>query len=253
MALSEEEMLKKRLVELAKRAYERNVYTFSGFLSPGEMGAFYQVEREISHVDYEISGGVEQAERVMIKFGSEGMFGYREEFPIVCLIVKPLMEKFSDALTHRDFLGALMNLGIERSMVGDIVVKGVRAYIFCMDSMGDFIIENLVRVKHTNVKCEKSQVIPEEVKPKLKEENVLVSSERLDGVIAKAYHLSRSQVVEIFRGKRVFVDGRLCENNSRILKDGEVVSVRGVGKFLYIGKVYETKKGKNAVKIGKYV
>lgn len=251
--MTEEELLKKRLAELANRAYERNVYTFSGFLSAGEMTSFYEIEREISHVDYEISGGVEQAERVMIKFGSEEMFGYSEDFPIVCLIVKPLIEKFSDTLTHRDFLGALMNLGIDRSMVGDIVVRGVRAYIFCVESMGNFLMENLTKVKHTNVKCEKSLVIPEEVKPKLQEENVLVSSERLDGVIAKAYHLSRSQVVEIFRGKRVFINGRLCENNSRIPKNGEVISVRGEGKFLYIGKGYETKKGKTSVKIGKYV
>lgn len=253
MAQKEEELLKKRFLELADRAYERNQYTFSGFLSPGELSSFFEVERQIAHVDYEIYGGVEQAERVMIKFGSEEMFGYLETFPIVCLIVKPLMEKFSDTLSHRDFLGALMNLGIERSTVGDIVVKGVRAYIFCTDSMADFLIENLTKVKHTYVRCEKSQIIPEEVKPELKEEMILVSSERLDGVIAKAYNLSRSQVVEMFRGKRVFVDGRLCENNSRVPKNGEAVSVRGIGKFLYMGKEYETKKGKNGVKICKYV
>lgn len=253
MAQSEEELLKKRLLELADRAYERNQYTFSGFLSPGEVNAFYEIEGQIAYINYELSGGVEQAERVMIRFGSEGMFGYLEEFPIVCLIVEPLMKKFSEPLTHRDFLGALMNLGIERNTLGDIVVKGAKAYLFCMDSMADFIMENLTKIKHTHVRCIQSREIPEEVKPELKEETVLVSSERLDGVIAKTYNLSRSQVVEIFRGKRVFVDGRLCENNSRVPKSQETVSVRGLGKFLYVGREYETKKGKSAVKICRYV
>lgn len=253
MAQSEEELLKKRLLELADRAYERNQYTFSGFLSPGEVNAFYEIEGQIAYINYELSGGVEQAERVMIRFGSESMFGYQEEFPIICLIVEPLMKKFSEPLTHRDFLGALMNLGIERNTLGDIVVKGAKAYLFCMDSMADFIMENLTKVKHTHVRCVRSKEIPEEVKPELKEETILVSSERLDGVVAKAYHLSRSQAVEIFREKRVFVDGRLCEHNSRVPKNGEVVSVRGFGKFLYVGREYETKKGKSAVKICRYV
>lgn len=253
MAQSEGELLKKRLLELADRAYERNLYTFSGFLSPGELSIFYEIEAQTGHVDYEVFGGVEQAERVMVRFGSEDMFGYLEEFPIACLIVEPLMKKFSEALTHRDFLGALMNLGMERSTLGDIVVKEARAYIFCLDSMADFIMENLVKVKHTRVRCIRTSEMPEEVKPELKEETVLVSSERLDGVIAKLYHLSRGQAVEIFREKKVFVDGRLCENNSRALKGGETVSVRGFGKFLYAGREYETKKGKSAVKVCTYV
>lgn len=253
MAQSEGELLKKRFLELADRAYERNVYTFSSFFSPGELGAFYEIEGQIGHVDYEVFGGVEQAERVMVRFGSEEMFGYLEEFPIACLIVEPLMKKFSEALTHRDFLGALMNLGMERSTLGDIVVKEERAYIFCVDSMADFIMENLIKVKHTHVRCIRIDEMPVEVKKELKEETVLVSSERLDGVIAKLYHLSRGQAVELFREKRVFVDGRLCENNSRALRGGETVSVRGFGKFLYVGREYETKKGKAAVKIGRYV
>lgn len=253
MAQSEEELLKKRLLELADRAYERNQYTFSGFLSPGEMASFYEIEKQLGYVDFEIFGGVEQAERVMIRFGSEEMFGYEEEFPIACLIVEPLIVKFSDALTHRDFLGALMNLGIERSTIGDIVVKGMKAYIFCTDSMTAFLMENLTKVKHTNVRCIKSDSIPKEVKPELREEKILVSSERLDGVIAKAYNLSRSQVVEIFREKKVFVNGRLCENNSKVPKKEEVISVRGFGKFLYLGKEYETKKGKISIRICRYV
>ena len=81
---------------------------------------------------------------------------------------------------------------------------------------------------------------------------VLSSSERIDGVIAKVYNFSRSQSVELFRGKRIYVNSRLCENNSYQLKTGDTVSVRGYGKFVYNGVGYQTKKGKLSVKVGIY-
>ena len=75
---------------------------------------------------------------------------------------------------------------------------------------------------------------------------------RLDGLVAEIYHLSRSQSLTLFREKRVFVNGRLMENNSRSCKPGEVVNVRGFGKFIYDGIGYTTKKGKQRVRIRIY-
>ena len=70
-----------------------------------------------------------------------------------------------------------------------------------------------------------------------------VSSELIDGVIAKLYQMSRSTSIEHFRLKKVFVNGRLCENNSAILKADDVITVRGYGKFIYRGVSYTNKKG----------
>ena len=81
---------------------------------------------------------------------------------------------------------------------------------------------------------------------------VLVASERIDGVIAKVYNLSRSQSIEYFRAKKIYVNSRLCENNSYQLKPGDVISVRGFGKFVYNGVGYQTKKGKFSVNVGIY-
>ena len=105
-----EELLKKRFRELARKCYQQNQYTFTGFLSLADLSCFYETEKEISYVPYTIWGGSDLCERVMIRFGSEEELGYEEEFPIVCIEVKPLAAKFADELTHRDFLGALMNL-----------------------------------------------------------------------------------------------------------------------------------------------
>lgn len=239
-----EELLKKRFRELARKCYQNNQYTFTGFLSMADMACFYEMEKELSYVPYEVWGGSELCERVMVRFGSEEELGYREEFPIVCILAKPLALKFADALTHRDFLGALMNLGIERSTLGDILITDNMGYIFCIENMADFIIENLNKIKHTSVMCSRIKEAPALTDKDRQEVKIQVSSERIDGVLSRVYKLSRSEAIELFRQKKVFVNGRLCENNSQMLKGGDVVSARGYGKFEYLGQQNLSKKGK---------
>ena len=78
----------------------------------------------------------------------------------------------------------------------------------------------------------------------LKDINIQIASERIDGVIAKVYKLSRSDSAALFLQKRIFVNGRQCENNSHMLKDGDQISVRGYGRFIYAGGRGLSKKGK---------
>lgn len=246
--MDNQELTKKRLRELAQKSYQNNQYTFTGFLNMAELSEFYEMEQELSYASYTIWGGSELCERVMIRFGSIQELGYEEEFPIACIQVKPLMAKFAEELTHRDFLGALMNLGIERSTLGDILLEENTGYIFCMENMADFIIENLSRVKHTSMLCCRTQETPKAGEKDWQEVIVQVSSERVDGMIARVYQLSRNDAVELFRQKRVFVNGRQCENNSLLLKPEDVISVRGYGKFIYSGSHGISKKGKiNAI------
>ena len=81
---------------------------------------------------------------------------------------------------------------------------------------------------------------------------VLVSSCRIDGVIAKVYNISRTGSLELFRSGRVFVNGKLMENNSYVLKLGDSVTARGFGKFTYVKEVHLTKKDKLRILIEKY-
>ncbi len=82
--------------------------------------------------------------------------------------------------------------------------------------------------------------------------DIQVSSLRVDGVLAKVYNMSREKSLELFRAGKVYVDGRLCENNSRLLKAGETVNARGYGKFALTGEPRETRKGKLAVSAAVY-
>lgn len=247
------ELLKKRLAELAEKSYRNNQYVFTNFLNMAEMNAFYEMRKEISYIPCTAFGGTENCERLMIRFGSEELFGYEEPFPIRCIHAKPLIEKFADNFTHRDFLGAIMNLGIEREVVGDISLKGKEAYIFCTEKIADYLAENLVQVKHTSMNCRILSEVPDILKPTLEKREVTAASERIDAVLGKLCNLSRSQSILAFREKKVFVNGRQCENNSYSLKAGDVVTCRGFGKFIYQGVKYETKKGKSCVEVSVYV
>ena len=246
------QQLKNRLRDLAERSYAQGIYTFTGFLGLGEQEIFWQQEKELRYAGYTLDGGCRDAERKVVRFGGEEELGYVTLFPIVCIHIKPLQQKFADDFSHRDFLGALMNLGIDRAALGDIRVGDREAYLFCLDTIAGFICENLTQVRHTHVKCEEAQEFTEVLQKEPETVGIQVSSMRIDAVIAKVYNMSREKSLGLFPAGQVYVNGRLCENNSRLLKAGETVNVRGRGKFSLTGEPGETRKGKLAVEVAIY-
>ncbi len=242
----ETRQFQKRLQELADKSYHQGIYTYTGFLSMPEQDMLHRMERELSYAGVALSGGNGQAERQMARFGNPEALGYDEDFPVTLLKIEPVMQKFADGLDHRDFLGALMNLGIERSTLGDIFIKDNCGYLFCLNAISDFIIEELHRIKHTNVKCSRAAFTEIPEKQEMVRQVLTVASERADVVLSALYHLSRTQSLELFRGEKVYINGRLCENSSCYLKKTDVVTVRGKGKFIYDGIDRETRKGKLA-------
>lgn len=248
----EVQQLKNRFRDLADKSFRQGIFTFTGFLGLSEQDIFWREEPKLQYAGYCLNGGCENPDRVMVRFGKPKELGYEAPFPIVCIHIMPLARKFADELSHRDFLGALMNLGIERSTIGDIKVGEKQAYLFCVESIGEFICDNLEQVKHTHVKCtvtEDFQDLPQE-EPKLV--TIQVQSFRTDAVLAKVYGMSREKSLELFRAGKVYVDGRLCENNSRLLKAGETVNARGYGKFTLTGEPRETRKGKLSAEAAVY-
>ncbi|MDO4284025.1 MAG: YlmH/Sll1252 family protein [Eubacteriales bacterium] len=202
-----------------------------------------------------LCGGHAEADRVMARFGSEEAFGYVEAFPIVCLKAEPLLKKFADTLTHRDFLGAVLNLGLERKVIGDILVDEENAcgYLFCEAQIAEFLRENLDKVKHTNVKCSVTERIPENLGTKTERLEFQIASERIDAVAAQFCRVSRSESLELLRAQRVSVNGRVVENPTHQPAAGDRISIRGYGKMKYLGTTYVTKKGKCNVAVEKYV
>ena len=130
----EERHLKNRFFELDARG------GCSDFLTPAQQ----QILARTGLV-WTLDGGHPEAERQVAVFG-EGGAG------IACLEIAPLSEKFAGEVSHRDFLGALMGLGIRRETMGDIVLVGKTGYLFCFESVADFILTELTEVGRTRVK-----------------------------------------------------------------------------------------------------
>lgn len=246
------QQLKKRFLDLANRSWRQNLFAFTGFLSMAEQQVFWQTAGELPG-KAELYGGAKLAERQMVRFGDPAEMGYEEPFPITCILVEPVLEKFSDDLTHRDFLGAVMNLGIDRSTVGDIFLDGKKAYLFCTEAMAPYLLEHLTQVRHTRVTCSIVPEIGQVPERKYEKKEVQVASLRCDSVVAAVYQLSRSQSLELFRAKKIFVNGRQMEHNSYLLKPQDVVSVRGYGKFMFCQEKHTTRKGKLVVETAVFV
>lgn len=248
---AEELAAAKRFEELARRAYDKGIVAYTNFLSMNELAVLASLKKSLAYVPCGLWGGMEGCERQMARFGDPGPCGCEEPFPIACVKISPTSRKFADVLTHRDFLGALMNLGIERDTLGDVMVKENEGYVFCTQAIAPYVIESLTQVKRTAVGCAISPA-PQGELFSLAAETVRVSSPRADAVIARAYHLSREDSLELFRTAKVFVNSALQENNSAQLRQGDVVSVRGFGRFVFRGVAGTSKKGKLNVAIEKY-
>lgn len=249
----EDIFLKKRFEELAYKSFQNNRYYFTGFLSMDEIAMLKETFPHGEGKTYRLWSGSEGGERAMARFGNPEELLYEEEYPICILEAVPLIEKFADNFSHRDFLGALMNLGIEREMIGDIILSGKRAYIFAHEKMAEYLKENFVKVKHTNISVREIDFLPVEMERKIKEEQISVSSLRIDAVLAKSHNLGRNTVLEQMREKKVFLNGRVCENPDAKVKDGDILVLRGYGKLCVAKELYENKKGKKVVLIQKYV
>lgn len=234
------EISKKQFLSFSSKADNGNTFLFSDFLTLFEQSLIFELH--IKNVS--LFGGSETCERKIAKFGSADQNGYDIPYPIVCLEVSAKSEKFSDALSHRDFLGAIMNLGIDRDTVGDIFIINNKGYIFALQRVSDFICNNLFTISHTAVNCNICESIPDKLSVTKTPVKVNVASERADAIVGAIFHLSRSNSDSLFSAQKVYVNGKLFENGSKSLSLDDNVSVRGFGKFIYNGVEKETKKGR---------
>ena len=127
-----------------------------------------------------------------------------------------------------------------------------KAYVFCVRKMTPLILSEISRIRHTSVKTriELPEAIPA---PKYKELSGTVSSVRLDSVTALAFGLSRSKTVPYIAGGAVYVNGRRILSNGYTLREGDRISVRGEGKCQYLGVQNQSKKGKQRIRLLRYI
>lgn len=248
--LREEKQLKNRLEELADRACTRGGRTFSEFL---DMAGQDVASRLKTLAPLRLEGGWPGAERRIACFGEREEWETEElsAAPIVCLKISAAAPKFSEKLTHRDFLGALMGLGFRREVLGDIIVSedNSAAWLFCLESVADYICDQLTQVRRTTVKVSRESALPDFAAALPEEQTVQAASDRLDALVAAVYNLSRSESGELFRKELVYINSRAAANPSAPAKEGDVISVRGHGRFIYCGEGGNTRSGRLRAKV----
>ena len=248
----EEVMLQKRLIELSKIAYQRDIVTFSDFLNLNELNILHSIPKNELHTKYVTFGGYEYSERQMVAFLPDALC-YEYEYPISILKISPLQKKFSEELSHRDYLGSIMNLGIDRSKLGDILVEEDYAILFACESLESYLKEELTRIRHTSVMITSLEQQDFVYVPKVQEIKGSISSVRLDSLLALAFHSSRSKLVAYIEAGKVFVNGKLVTSNGYQVKENDIISVRGLGRFRYKEVSSQTKKGRCFVTVELYV
>ena len=236
-----------RALDKAMSALKNYEAHFSDFTDPYKMGVLCSiVNKEYGFgLNTMVWGGFSDAERTMLGFFPEYEEPEPDSFPIACVEIN-YNDKFSRELTHRDFLGSVLGLGINREKVGDITIENDHAYVFAEKEVASFICSDLERVGHTKVK---TKLLESYDKPPKKgeEKRITLTSLRLDAFLSGAFNLSRGKVSDLIKGEKAFINWAVTTNPSKSVSQGDMITLRGTGRAMLKEIQGITKKERVAV------
>ncbi len=249
------------LEDRIRQADERYMITHSGFLDMRQRSLAEQTIRRHRGLTYGFYGGYDDAERVVGVFFPEGFLigidasehfrNYPEDDPLT--VIRAELKKGASKLTHRDYLGALMGLGIRREMTGDIVVRENGADIIVLKEVADFLLMNYSKAGRASLHLREVAVTELIYTTGVREETIQsVASLRLDNVVSVAFGISRSKAGEAIAAGLIFVNGISEKRLDRIVKEGEKIVFRGKGKTVLREVRGKSSKGRTMIAVEKY-
>lgn len=245
--------LLKRIVDLAYRAQRTYSVTYTDFVDPFLLGQIKSYRLELLGVNSSSFGGQAESERQIIALGHDDMVISQDEYPIGYLEIS-VKTGIGKPLSHRDYLGAIMGLGIEREKIGDLLIQENTAYVMAHTDIIDYVCHSLDTVsRYGKVSCSivSKEAIPS-FEPDYKSINATVSSARADAIIARGFQLSRSEVVKLITAGRAMCNGVIVTQASPI-NEGDICTLRGHGKIKINEMGSVTKKGRIRVNIFRYI
>ncbi len=250
-ATPEERLLLSRVWDQYDRCRGKNIPTVTAFLSPQEQQAARRLLQAMGVSDgFTFWGGYEGAERCQLHFLPD--WTAEPDGEVIRVIHAAWYRE--DTLTHRDFLGSLIGLGLTREKIGDILVRKESADVLVSAQVADFLLGSWDTAGR--VKLHLSEITPEEITPpevRTKEIRDTVSSLRLDSIVSVGFSLSRSKAAQAIQGGRVQLNWMNCIKPDRMAAEGDVIGVRGLGKCILETVGHETKKGRVFVKMKRYL
>ena len=250
----EDRMLEAVLSDKLQASGNKDILTHTGFLDSRQCALAVQYCRHLGASPL-LWGGFDDAERRIAVFLPDYLdedYAKGDEGPLALLDVT--VPKGSPRLSHRDYLGSLMALGIERDVTGDIIVREDGCHIIVLKDMAEYIASEYSKAGRASLTCSVrplSSLKPSEVRTEDIRDSV--ASVRLDAVCASAFRLSRGKAQEAIRQGLVSVNGLQCLKPDYQPDEGERITMRGKGKAVLFSVGGTSRKGRFYIEIKRYI
>lgn len=251
----EDRLTAAKLLDRSEFSNKTNKPAHSDFLDPRQQKLAERVLKSAGITGFSFYGGHADAERSVALFAPDILHDdeideYKKEIIKVVEITPPAR----NCLTHRDYLGALMGLGIRREVTGDIILSDEKCCILVLNDIADYIAGNLFRVGNIGISLKISDIIDLSVpSSETAEIKAVVSALRLDCICASAFGLSRSKASEFIKSGKVQLEWDITQSTDKPVKEGDTLSLRGKGRAVLEKVGGRTKKDRINIIIRKYV
>ena len=244
----DEKIIIGRAIDLVEQVKKHDSAQDTSFLSPSGQLLMETVIKSIGGVRWHLDGGFEAAERKKIQVWPAEWDWFEPKIELSIIEIKPLA---AEEIDHRDYLGALLGLGLKRDVLGDIVIHGDRTFVIVDNKIAEFILNNLQKIGSIYVDVQLSDLTSVQApEPKYEVMTLTLVSLRLDSVIAKAFQLSRGVAANFIKQGRVQVDHRQQTSPAAAVDEGSLISCRGRGRCVILKNCGKTKKGKVKIEVG---
>ncbi|MGP1403067.1 MAG: YlmH/Sll1252 family protein [Catonella sp.] len=254
----EENLVFRHLLDMARVSFTRDITVFSDFLNVREVAVLKRQVADLPGGRFFLFGGIEDAERVIACFPASYEERDNIEFPISCVEIIVKSVKFEkNSLSHRDFLGAILGLGIDRKLIGDIYTISEnnsinKAFVLCQKKIESFLIRELKQIGRYQVNCLSASADEIMAVRRIEDKFGTVPSLRLDVIIGEALNISRAKVKDLIETDKVAVNSASVSSSHYQVIPGDIISVRGFGKFIFYESSGRTKKDRIQIHLGKY-
>lgn len=213
-------------------------YGYTDFLLPNE---FLQVKNKLKKTEYNVYKPYIDSEKVIL---------YRKVKPEIVLY-KIIC---SETLRHQDILGTLFSLNLSIYVYGDIVIDDGNYYLFVLPVISKYLESNLINIRNVPITLEKEDLsVIANYQRKYEKIEIQVSSLRIDAILSKITRLSRISINEKIKSNEIYLNYNILTNNSYIIKENDIFSIKKYGKYKYNNVVNITKKGNFIIVIDKYI
>lgn len=241
----------RRMIDLAEQVVAGKPYRVSDFMSPAGLVIADAVKANFPQLKVISGGGYEGAERLRVAFVDQHFEGTVD---LGLAVLQVSWDPRFRLLTHRDVLGSLMGLGIERSHFGDIVVKSGGAQVIVDRAIAPFVTDNFTKIAMVAVSV--TEISLDELTPKeekIKEIRTTVASMRLDSIASSGFSTSRTKIVEAIKAGLLQVNWQPAKGPSQEVKEGDVISMRGRGRMKVEDITGTSKKGRIGVYLKRFM